>query len=345
MLGQLQRRADRVRSDDPRGGGQAEHAEYQLADRVGRQPAVATQLLPGLISAHALVDAIGLDQARERLARQPALAQRRLQAHEQRVRGPTLKRPVEILFEPVQRRQAVAGRGVAQLVDQASESIDGEQVRANAARQHPAGDGEVLALRRAPSPRPRRACRRVRRPWSITPVFRLPRPGARRRRRASASRRVPPRASARATAGARRRSPGRPGPSGRQAAAQRHHGKREPVEVIVDVVVRREAGARVLRLIPDAVRPSACSRASPRRARAPASARRPHAGRAAPRRSARPCSGRGRSTPGHRRSAGPRPSRHPRSGAPRATARRGGCTRATGRPRRRSSAGTAAPVP
>ena len=60
--------------------------------------------------------------------------------------GATLKGPVEIPFEPVQSGQPVAGRGVAQLIDQAREAVDGEQVRTDTSRQSPAGDGEVLAL-------------------------------------------------------------------------------------------------------------------------------------------------------------------------------------------------------
>src|SRR3954469_10497176 len=40
---------------------------------------------------------------------------------------------------------------------------------------------------------------------------------------------------------------------GGEQAAQRHHRERLPVEVVVDVVVRREAGARVLRLVPAAI--------------------------------------------------------------------------------------------
>ena len=60
--------------------GKTEHPEHELADGIGGQRAVGPQLLPGLIAADALVDAVGLDQARERRARQSALAQRRLQA-------------------------------------------------------------------------------------------------------------------------------------------------------------------------------------------------------------------------------------------------------------------------
>ena len=87
VLGELQRRADQSDSATRAGVAQPEHAEHELAHRVRRELAVAQQLLPGLIAADALVDAVGLDQARERLARQRALAQRRLQAPEQRVLG------------------------------------------------------------------------------------------------------------------------------------------------------------------------------------------------------------------------------------------------------------------
>ena len=59
------------------------------------------------------------------------------------------------------------------------------------------------------------------------------------------------------------------------SAAERRHREDEPVQVVVDVEVAREAGAGVLRLVPAAVRAAASRRASagrarPRRSRSPA---------------------------------------------------------------------------
>ena len=94
---------------------------------------------------HALIGAVGLDQTREGLARERALVQRGLQAHEQRVLGAPLKRAVEVSLQLLKRGQAVARGGVAELVDQACEAVDRQQVRAHTPGQQPARDREVLA--------------------------------------------------------------------------------------------------------------------------------------------------------------------------------------------------------
>ncbi len=263
VLGELQRRADRVRQSDPLGRGGAEHAEHDLADRVGRERAVAAQLLPGPIARDALVGAVGLDQALERLARQrsrPATvcARRCISGCSAHV----VRRRARVRLQPVERGQAIARRAVAELVDEAREAVHGQQVGAHA--------GAAARGWRRGSSRPRR----------------VPSPPA---RSGPAARPRPAASSASATS--------------HPAASERHHRKREPVEVVVDVVVGREAGARVLRLVPAAVgalgaRPASRRRArSPRRSARPAP-RAPRAAPAAPRRSARRCSGRARSTSG-----------------------------------------------
>ena len=49
VLDDLQARADAVRQRDALGGGGAEDAQHELADRRGRQAAVVEQLLEGLV--------------------------------------------------------------------------------------------------------------------------------------------------------------------------------------------------------------------------------------------------------------------------------------------------------
>ena len=69
-------------------------------------------------------------------------------------------------------------------------------------------------------------------------------------------------------------------------APERHHREDVPVQVVVQVEVAREAGARVLRLVPAAARAAASRRASRPRARRRARGRRRRRRRAAPTRSA-----------------------------------------------------------
>ena len=57
--------------------------------------------------------------------------------------------PLEVLFEGGEGRQAVAGELVAQVVGEAGEAVESEQVAAQGAGQEAQGDGEVLARRAA----------------------------------------------------------------------------------------------------------------------------------------------------------------------------------------------------
>src|ERR1019366_3114730 len=63
VLAELQAGADRARQGYALGSGRAEPREHQLADGVGRERAVAAQLLPGPVAVDALIHAVGLDQA------------------------------------------------------------------------------------------------------------------------------------------------------------------------------------------------------------------------------------------------------------------------------------------
>jgi hypothetical protein len=55
--------------------------------------------------------------------------------------------PIQLALDPVEQRQPIARRLVPDVVDQARKAVDGEQVRADLARQHAACHGEVLTRR------------------------------------------------------------------------------------------------------------------------------------------------------------------------------------------------------
>src|SRR5438552_7278844 len=67
---------------------------------------------------------------------------------------------LEVALDPVQGGEAVALRGVAELVDEACEAVEREQVGAAAAGEQAARDGEVLAPRARHHLRGRGASRR-----------------------------------------------------------------------------------------------------------------------------------------------------------------------------------------
>ena len=103
---ELEPRADRVAHRDELGvPGPPVDAEHEAADRVGRVRAVLAHVLPGLVAAAHLVDAVRLDQAAERLQREAEVGDRRVQAaHDLRAR-----RAFQLALELVEQRLAVTG--------------------------------------------------------------------------------------------------------------------------------------------------------------------------------------------------------------------------------------------
>ena len=216
----------------PARGRRAEDREHELADRVGRERAVAAQLLPGPVAAHALVDAVGLDQAHERLARRART--RAASAADARAaggwRGPRRPRRAPLRASPAPPAgRPRASRRARRRAGRSRRSRAGDRAGAAAAGGWRRGSSRVAAraiTASAAGARRRRRCSAM----SVTPAARRRRPRMRRLTGGIAA----------------------------EAAPERHHREREPVEVVVDVVVRREAGAGVLRLVPAAVRRAGC---------------------------------------------------------------------------------------
>jgi hypothetical protein len=151
VLEQLERGADPVGEPLHLGVADAEDAEHDPADGVGGESAVAQQVGEGGVAVYHLVLQVGLHEAVEGLGRQAAVADDRQQPAEHRVLGPGPRGgpgpdPVEVGVEGSQRRGAVAGKAVAELVDGAGERVDGMQRLPVAPGQQPQGDREVLAV-------------------------------------------------------------------------------------------------------------------------------------------------------------------------------------------------------
>ena len=126
--------------------------------RVGRVAAVLLQVVPGLVLGDALIHPVRLDQSQERLARKRELVDgRRERPHDRpgrlaRVAG------AELLLQLVERGQAIALDLVPEHVDEPGETVDGAQVRPEAARERaPRQPGSSRSARgglrrRLPSP-------------------------------------------------------------------------------------------------------------------------------------------------------------------------------------------------
>ena len=81
--------------------------QNQPADRVGRVAAIGQHVVVGRVARDALVLAKGVEQPRERLARDGELADRGGQRHEHRMRGAAGVAVVELAVPPVEQCQAV----------------------------------------------------------------------------------------------------------------------------------------------------------------------------------------------------------------------------------------------
>ena len=122
----------------------AERAEHQTADRVGRQAAVVEQVVEREVADLLLVAAVGRDQVAEQGERLRVGTQDRRETGDGGVCGPPDHGRDEIRFQPVERGQPVTGVFVADVVGQAGEAVDGEQGGAHTRRQEARGNREVL---------------------------------------------------------------------------------------------------------------------------------------------------------------------------------------------------------
>ena len=94
-----------------------------------------------------LVDPVGLDQTLERLLRKTEALDRRMKRHEDRMPRPVFVRGVQFLLEPIEKRQAIAGRLVADVVDGPAVGVQRLEMRTHPPRNKPRDHGEVLVVR------------------------------------------------------------------------------------------------------------------------------------------------------------------------------------------------------
>jgi uncharacterized protein len=147
VLGQLERGTDTVRKRDPVGGRSAEHAEDELSDRIGREPAVPDEVVERGVAVDTLVDPVRLDQAPERLGGDASLGEKGRQSLEQCLLGVAGVGPLQVGLDSVEERKPVAGRLVTDVVDEAGEPVDGAEPLPLALGEEAQRDREVLARR------------------------------------------------------------------------------------------------------------------------------------------------------------------------------------------------------
>jgi len=118
--------------------------EDEAADRIGGEAAVVEELGLRRVAGDALVAPVRLDEPREGLARERALAERRREALQERVMGEVREGALEVLLQRVERGGAIARVLVAEVVREPREAVDREEVSPRRARQDAQRDREVL---------------------------------------------------------------------------------------------------------------------------------------------------------------------------------------------------------
>ena len=143
---ELEARADVVRPGDELHVVRApDDAQHEPADGVGGVAAVLAKVVPALVLRYPLVHPVRLDQPGERLPRQRAGLDRRLQlAHDGPLGLSGAVTGVELRLELVEHRRPVALPLVAEDVHEPREAVDRPQVRPVLAREEQRRDREVL---------------------------------------------------------------------------------------------------------------------------------------------------------------------------------------------------------
>src|ERR1700736_5413043 len=122
--------------------------KHQFAHRSRREAAIVEELVEGLIATYDLVTTVGLDQTPEGLIRESAGRDGALQAaHHRMLRMTSVVDPIEIPLEPVEQTGAITEGFVTEVVDQACEAVDGQQVSSLPAAEQTGCHREVLAAR------------------------------------------------------------------------------------------------------------------------------------------------------------------------------------------------------
>ncbi len=147
VLDDLQRDAHVIGQRDARGRAHLEDPQHELSDRRGGQSAVGDEVLEGLVADHRLVTPIRLDQTVKGFERKIEPPDRRGQALQERMRGPTRGGELELAGEPIEQDESVASSLVADVVGQPGEAVHGEQMVPDRTRQEPRGHRKILSAR------------------------------------------------------------------------------------------------------------------------------------------------------------------------------------------------------
>jgi hypothetical protein len=149
-IDELQSGADVVaRSNELRVVIEPQEAENEPPDRIGRVPAVLTEIVPAAVFGDSLIHSVGFDQTKERLAGELELLDRRLEHFHHGPRRPTGVAGLDLALELVECRETIPLDLVAEDVDETGEAVDRSKVWPQTPWEEQRRDGEVLGARAA----------------------------------------------------------------------------------------------------------------------------------------------------------------------------------------------------
>jgi hypothetical protein len=92
-----------------------------------------------------LINAIGFDEIAKRLEAQVEVEYQGSKPLKDRMNGATFGGEVELIIEPIEQRESVTLRLIANIVSEAREAVDRHELGANLTRQKPRRDRKILA--------------------------------------------------------------------------------------------------------------------------------------------------------------------------------------------------------
>jgi hypothetical protein len=145
MLYELESNADLVRPLRSLGRCHVEDREHESTNRGRRQHAVTHEVIESLVAGHSLIHTIGFDEVAERFETQVEVEYDGGESLKDWMNSATFAGEAQLIIEPIEQRQTITVRFIANVVSEASETVDSHELGANRTRQKVRRDWKILA--------------------------------------------------------------------------------------------------------------------------------------------------------------------------------------------------------
>jgi hypothetical protein len=134
VLDELESNADLVRPFSSLGCCDVEHRKDEPTNRGCRQHAVADKFIECFVASHSLIDTIGFDEIAERFETQVEIEYQGSESLEDRMNGSPFGGETQLIIEPIEQRQTITVRFIANVVSEARETVDSHELGAKLTR-------------------------------------------------------------------------------------------------------------------------------------------------------------------------------------------------------------------